>query len=219
MFDQVLAIVTKDLLVEFRTRYALNALFMFALVTLTAVSFTTSRGELDVNLLSALLWIVLFFSTMTGAARSFVAEEDAHTAPLLRMFAEGVVVFWGKFLGNLLLLVALAVVTTPLYFFLMGAPTESLGLHAIGIGLGIVGLSGGSTIVAAIVAQSAARGALFTALSFPILLPVLSLAIQINAAAFAGMSVAEVTPQIVGLLAYTGALITASVLLFDYVWR
>ncbi len=222
MFKQALAIVAKDLRVEFRTRYALNALLMFALVTLAAVSYTTSESSSiagDSNLLSALLWIVLFFSTMTGAARSFVAEEDSHTAPLLRLAASGTVVYWGKFVGNLMLLLALGVVTFPLYVFLMGAETGNLGLHILGITLGAVGLSGGATIVAAIVAQSAVRGALFTALSFPVLLPFLTLAIQINAAAFAGMPMAEVAPQIMGLVSYSGVLITTSVLLFDSVWR
>lgn len=222
MLKYALAIVAKDMRVEFRTRYALNALLMFALVTLAAVSFTTSSSSSlagDPNLLSALLWIVLFFSTMTGAARSFVAEEDSHTAPLLRLGAAGAVVYWGKFLGNLMLLLVLAAVTFPLYVFLMRTGFGNLGLHIIGIVLGAIGLSGGATIVAAIVAQSAVRGALFTALSFPVLLPFLALAIQINAAAFAGFPLAEVTSQVMGLVAYSGVLITASVLLFDFVWR
>ena len=213
------AIVAKDFKIEFRTRYALNALLMFALVTLTAVSFTTAKAELDATLHSALLWITLFFSSMTGVARSFVAEEDAHTAPLLRMFAGGTVVYWGKFLGNLALLLILAAVTAPLYMFLMGVDPGNIGLHALGIGLGVIALSGGTTIVAAIVAQSSVRGALFTALSFPLLLPLLALAIQINSAAFQGLPLAEVSQQALGLLAFGGALITGAVLLFDFVWR
>ncbi len=222
LFKQALAIVAKDMRVEFRTRYALNALLMFALVTLTAVSFTTSSSSTisgDTNLLSALFWIVLFFSTMTGASRSFVAEEDAHTAPLLRLSAGGTVVYWGKFAGNLMLLSVLGAVTFPLYVFLMSADVGNIGLHIVGIVLGTIGLSGGATIVAAIVAQSAVRGALFTALSFPVLLPFLVLAIQINAAAFAGLPMVEVYSQIMGLVAYSGVLITTSVLLFDFVWR
>ncbi len=222
MLKHAIAIVTKDLRVEFRTRYALNALLMFALVTLAAVSYTTSASSLiarEPNLLSALFWIVLFFSTMTGASRSFVAEEDSHTAPLLRLGAGGTVVYWGKFMGNLMLLLVLGAVTFPLYVFLMGASVGNLGLHIVGIVLGAIGLSGGATIVAAIVAQSAVRGALFTALSFPVLLPFLALAIQINAAAFAGFPLVEVGSQILGLVAYSGVLITTSVLLFDFVWR
>lgn len=219
MFKQALAIVIKDLRVEFRTRYALNALFMFALVTLAAVSYTTSEAQMDPTLFAALLWIVLFFSAMTGMARSFVVEEDSHTAPLLRLAAGGMVVYWGKFLVNLLVLLALALVTLPLFVFLMGAPVGSLGLQALAVLLGVIGLSGGSTIVAAIVAQSATRGALFTVLSFPVLLPILALSIQVSAVAFGGGSFEEVATYAVGLVSYSGALITASSMLFEYVWR
>jgi heme exporter protein B len=219
LFKQALAIVIKDLRVEFRTRYALNALFMFALVTLAAVSYTTSQAQMDKTLFAALLWIVLFFSAMTGMARSFVVEEDSHTAPLLRLAAGGMVVYWGKLLVNLLLLLSLAIVTLPLFIFLMGAPAGSLGVQALAICLGVIGLAGGSTIVAAIVAQSVSRGALFTVLSFPVLLPILALSIQISAVAFGGGSLAEVTTHAVGLVSYSGAMITASSMLFEYVWR
>lgn len=219
MLRKAAAIIAKDLRVEFRTRYALNALFMFALVTLTAVSYTTSGAALDNSLLSALLWIVMFFSSMTGMARSFMVEEDAHTAPLLRVFASGAVTFWGKFLTNLILLAALGAVTLPLYLFLMRASDGNISLHIISITLGIIGLSGGTTIVAAIVAQSSARGALLTALAFPILLPLLALVIPISAAAFAGQPASEVSQYILGLISYSGALITASAMLFDFVWR
>ena len=219
MLKEAWAIVAKDFKIEFRTRYAINALLMFALVTLTAVSFTTADATLDATLQSALLWIVLFFSAMTGVARSFVAEEDAHTAPLLRIFASGTVVYWGKFFGNLVLLLALALVTVPLFMFLMNVEIGNLGLHVIGILLGVIALSGGTTIVAAIVAQSSVRGALFTALSFPLLLPLLALAIQVNAAAFQGLPFSEVSQQVLGLVAFSGALISGAALLFDFVWR
>ncbi|MFQ5608316.1 MAG: heme exporter protein CcmB [Candidatus Zixiibacteriota bacterium] len=219
MLRKAAAIIAKDLRVEFRTRYALNALLMFALVTLTAVSYTTSGVKMESELLSALLWIVMFFSSLTGMGRSFMVEEDAHTAPLLRVFASGTVTFWGKFLTNLLLLAGLGAITLPLYLFLMRAGAGNLGLHIMAVALGVIGLSGGATIVAAIVAQSSARGALLTALAFPILLPLLALVIPVSAAAFAGQPASEVSQYILGLISYSGALITASALLFDFVWR
>ncbi len=88
---EVAAVFVKDLRAEFRTRVALNAVGLFALTTLAAVAYTIGPFRLAPDdrpfLLSALLWIVLFFAAMAGLDRSFVKEEETHTAPLLRLAA------------------------------------------------------------------------------------------------------------------------------------
>ncbi len=55
-------------------------------------------------LLSVLLWIVIFFAALAGLDRSFVKEEESHTAPLLRLAAAPSVVWAGKLLYNLVLI-------------------------------------------------------------------------------------------------------------------
>jgi len=219
LLKKAFAIVAKDMRVEFRTRYAINALLMFLLVSIAAVSVVVAEIELTPVLHAALLWLALFFSSMTGIAHSFVREEDGRTAPLLRLSAAGEVVFWGKFLVNLLILVMAAIIALPLYCLLMNIEFGSLEVHALGLGLGVIGLSGATTIVSAIVSQASARAALFTALSFPLLLPLIILSIEISTAAFAGGTIADVEMPLMLLFSYAGVMITASTMLFDYVWR
>ena len=72
----LLALVKKDLVEEFRTRYAINALLMFALVSLVVVSFSVGANALGSQLHAALLWVVIFFTSMSGLGRSFVKEEE-----------------------------------------------------------------------------------------------------------------------------------------------
>ncbi|MCD4692288.1 MAG: hypothetical protein K8R79_05200, partial [Calditrichales bacterium] len=59
-------IFKKDLQQEFKTRYAVNAILLFAVVTLTAVSFSMGAYTASREVLAALLWIILFFSSMSG---------------------------------------------------------------------------------------------------------------------------------------------------------
>ena len=98
------AIFGKDLASELRTRFAVNTLLLFSVTSLTIVSFSTARTPLTKEAQSALLWIVIFFSAMTGLARSFVREEESGTADALRLTAPAESVFLGKFAFNCVLL-------------------------------------------------------------------------------------------------------------------
>ena len=70
--SEAVAIWLRDLRGEFRTRYAVNAILMFAVTTLIAVSFSIGSfriGEADKPFLYAvLLWIILVFSALSGLA-------------------------------------------------------------------------------------------------------------------------------------------------------
>ncbi len=212
------AICLKDLRAEFRTRYALSAIALFAVTTLTVVSFALGAFGLEQYLLGGLLWVVIFFAAMAGLSRSFVHEEEAKTAPALRLAAPPGAVYLGKLLFNLALLVMLEVLVVPLFIVMMNLEIAHLGHFLVVLILGGMGLAGVTTVVAAIVTQTGARGALFSVLSFPLLLPLLVACIQGSQAALTGGELADVWPNVQLLFAYCIATVTTSVLVFPAVW-
>lgn len=216
---KALAVLTKDIRTELRTRYSLNALFMFAFTTLVVVSFSLGQLSLDVQVLSALYWIIIFFSAMSALAGVFVKEEDTKTAQTLRLFARPSVVYAGKLAYNVLLLTILCVMVTPLYVIFMNVTVPDWPLFLIVIGLGIIGLAGATTIIGAIVAKANVRGALFAVLSFPVLLPLLVAAIGGTNAALMGAGWSGAENHVKLLVAYAVIMITTSVALFDFVWN
>src|SRR5260370_16920314 len=80
---EVGAVFAKDTRAEFRSRSAVNAILLFALTTLAVVSFSLSAQGLapgiKARILASLLWIVLFFSAMSGLPPVFLKEEDILT--------------------------------------------------------------------------------------------------------------------------------------------
>ena len=120
---EVMAIFAKDARSEYRSRAAVNAILLFALTTLAVISFSVSTQGLapgiKARILSALLWIILFFASMSGLPRVFVKEEDTRTAMALRLSARPSVVFVGKLLFNVVLLLAVGLAVVPLYVILM----------------------------------------------------------------------------------------------------
>ncbi len=216
-----LAVLYKDLLCEFRTRYAINAIVLFGVTTLTVVSFSVGQQDLSPDMYSALFWIIIFFSAMSGLAHVFVREEDAKTSTILRLTADPTPVYLGKLAYNLMLLALLQVIISPLFFILTDAVLAEPVLFIIAVILGTVGLAGATTLIAAIISKASVKGALFAVLSFPILLPLLIGLIGATTAAFsestAGLGVASSEIQL--LVSYAVIMITASILLFEYVWE
>lgn len=212
----VWAILRKECRTEWRTRYGLNASLLFALTTLTTVSFAAGRLGDRSDLLSAFLWIVLLFASMASLAHAFVREVDGHTLTFLRMVASPAAIALGKLLFNLVFLVVLEIVLVPLFFILMDAPPPQWGKFLTLLGLGSVALAATSTLVGAIIAQTRSRGALFAAVSLPLLLPVMAAAV--NGTRHQWQS-GTVMPEVRLLLGFTAAVLGVSVLLYDHLWN
>jgi heme exporter protein B len=209
----------KDFKQEFRTRYAINAIILFAVVTLVAISFSIGTYGADNTTKAALLWVILFFSAMSGLAHIFNREEEKHTSETLKLVVEPLVVYAGKLLFNFLLLLVLEVIIIPLFFMVMNYSVQNLPLFIAILFLGSIGLSSGATIIAAIISKAGARGALFSVLSFPILLPVLITGISATRIIVIQSDVTAISKELQMLFAYSVVIITASVLLFDVIWK
>jgi heme exporter protein B len=217
------AVFQKDLRVELRTRYALNALLLFAISTVFAISLgvgpLSAQQNSDLPLIqAALLWLAVLFASLSGLSRSFVQEEEARTAAALRLAAPPAAVYLGKLWFNLALLLALDIVVVLLFLIFVRARVADWGMLLLTVLLGSVALTSATTIIAALVAQARIKGALFTVLALPLLIPLLTLAIRATQLAFVGGTWAQAAPLLQASAAYAVAMTVASLLLFDAVW-
>jgi heme exporter protein B len=223
LLEAALAVLRKDLLAEWRTRIAVNALFLFAFAVLVLVGYAVGPTRLapedrpTVN--AVLLWIVIFFSAMTGLARVFVKEEEGGTASALRLAAPPAAVLLGKYLVNIVLLFAVTAFIVPLFLVLTSFEIACPPLFAVLLVLGCLGLAGASTFTAALVSKAAAKGALFAVLSIPLLLPPLIAAVSGTQVAAREADFSAGLDFVRVLVAYDGVVTTAAFALFDAVWR
>lgn len=218
--SEAAAVFAKDWRCELRNRYALNTLGLFAFTTLVVVS--VSLGPLGVSVaqgtavLPVLLWIVLLFAATAGLPRAFVQEEETHTATALRLAATPSAVFCGKLAYSVALVAALELLITPLYLAMMSLEVGSPLLLAGVLAAGGYGLAAGSTLVAAIIAQARSRGALFAVLAFPVLLPLLLMAVELTRNAVGGDPAGV---AMVPLLLYDASVTIFGLMLFPVVWN
>jgi heme exporter protein B len=212
----VWAILRKECRAEWRTRYGLNAALLFAVTSLTAVSFAAGRLGGRTDVLAGLFWIVLLFATLASLSHAFVREVEGHTMLMLRLVASPTDIALGKLAFNVLFLVVIELVLAPLFLVLMGAPAPPWGAFLALLGLGTLALAASSTLVGAVIAQTRGRGALFAGISLPLLLPVLAAAVTGMREMWAGHSIAA---SVRLLAAYAVALLAASLLLYDHLWE
>ncbi len=240
------ALLEKDFRAELRTRVAMSAVgvFAFAALLLIALAMATLKDArsapllklpdpVSLDLLSrlshpawdpisklGLLWVLLCFSAFAGLSHSFLHEEESGTTTALRLTMRSGSVFAGKYLFNLILLVLVALIITPVYMVLTGMESGSPLVFLCVMVCGCVGLSAVATIVAALAAKAHSSGALYGAIGLPLLVVFLLMLLNAGSALYAPEPGLIATVRAVGgLLSYGILILAVSALTFQFVWE
>lgn len=214
------AVLMKDLRLEFRSRYALNMLLMFVISTLVMVVYAIGQEEISPRVQSAMIWVVIMFSASVGLGRSFIGEEERGTVLLLQLNTRPDMVYAGKLLFNILLILVVNSLAFVAYIFLLGIQVERPLLFMSTVVLGAISLASATTLLAALIARSSNQGALLPVLLFPLLVPLLLSVVHATQSAMAGgAGMLAAQDDLKVIVGFAGVTITMSVLLFEYVWN
>ena len=214
------AVFTKDLYSELRTRYALNSLLMFVVVTLAIILFSTAGETVSPSLAAGILWVIIFFAAMSGLSRSFVSEEERGTAMTLQLWVKPSAVLIGKLAFNVLLIYILNAMIILAYLLTMPSfVIQTPSIFLLTILIGSFGLASASTFIAAIISKANSKGTLYPVLSFPILLPLLMSVIDATRLSVDGASLIDALDDLKIMVSYAVVVTTIAIVLFDFVWR
>lgn len=169
------AALRKELLLQWRSRGQLMAVFVFGATALLLFSFAVGPDAKTLRTFSAgFLWLGLLLSSTLTLAESFHSEmENRALEGLLLLPSNPLALYYGKAIANWLQLMLLGVALVPIMVILYDAGTTDL-LRLLGIiALGTAGLSAPGTLYAAMTAQVKAKQMLLPLLLFPLIVPVL----------------------------------------------
>ncbi len=215
-----IALFKKDFSSEVRTRYAINSLAMFIVVTISVILFSIGQETISEYLSGGLFWVVVFFTAMSGLSRAFVSEEERGTTLTLQLVASPSTIFSGKLLFNLILVFSMNLIIAFLYTALFEMfVMKNFLLFIFTFILGNIGIGAASTVIAAIIAKASSKGTLYPVLSFPILLPLILTLIETTKLAMDGTSIADSSTELLVLFSYDMVMIGAGFLLFDFIWK
>ncbi len=219
-FEQAFAVCAKDLRIEFRERTAVSAVVLFSVTSLVVLGFALAGNNLAREVSAPLLWVVMFYAAFSGLAHVFTVEEDGGTSMTLQLAADPTAVYFGKLLYNLALLSCVALIAVPLFLVISAVPVPYPWKLIAVVSGGSFALASAATMTGVIVAKARGRGALFGALGFPMVLPLLIMAVVATRNALNPETMAwEPLRDVGGLIAYGTMMGAASFLVFPYVWE
>lgn len=212
--EQLAAIVRKDFLVGLRRRASFAAMMMFALTATASLSLSTGGAPIEPKILSALLWVVIFFAASAGISGTFDDEAQAGTLPTLKLYADAQAILFGKMIYVFLSLTALTIFIVPIFLILFDVALANVLLLLITLLLGVVGLSAAGTLTAALTTSATVKGGLFPILLFPVTLPIFLLAITLTEISLTGATFDGGALIVIAI--FDAILILASSILYDY---
>jgi heme exporter protein B len=188
-FRQVLVVAAKDLRAELRTKEAINGSLAFSLVILLLFSFAFDpTGDTTREISGGLLWIVFAFAGTLILNRSFARElpNDCLDA-LIAAPISGAALFLGKAIANFVLLLAMELVSLPIFgIFYNVRWTGQFPELLLVLLLGTWALTVLGTMTSALTVNIRLREVMLPLLTYPVLVPALMAAMQLTMTLIAG---------------------------------
>lgn len=171
----MIAALRKELLLQWRTRAQMLAVFVFGATALLLFSFAVGPNAEDLRKFSAgFLWLGLLLSSTLTLSESFHSEmENRALEGLLLLPSDARVLYYAKAIANWLQLTLLGIALVPVMVVLYDAGTSRIPMLIVVLALGAAGLSAPGTLYAAMTAQVRSKQTLLPLLLFPLIVPAL----------------------------------------------
>ena len=198
------AAVRKEVLLQWRTKSEMVAVFVFGAAALLLFSFAVGPVADALRRFSAgFLWLALLLSSTLTLSESFHTEmEHRALEGLLLLPANPRDFYYGKALANWLRLFLLGVALVPVMVILYDAGTLRLAELLLVIALGSAGLSAPGTLYAAMTAQLRAKQTLLPLLLFPLIVPALLASVKATSLLLLGDPMGQARSWILLLIAF-----------------
>ena len=217
----VLAIVRKDLRIEWRTRETIVTLAVLGvlLVTVLAVAHDPT-AEAAPALVAPVLWAAVVFTGLVGVERGFLLEREQDCLAGLRGAPiDPTALYVAKLLVNVLLLSVTEAVVVPVTgLFLRVDLWSAVPSLVVVLFLGTLGFAAVATLFAFVTVRLRTRQAMLPLLVLPLLVPLLIAAVKATEAAL-GPGLATAQQALGVLISFDVIFVTAGLLLFPAIVR
>jgi len=216
LLSEVKYLIKKELLLEWRSKYALNGVLLYVVSTVFVcfLSFVSLKGITW----NALFWIIMLFASINTVSKSFLQESKGRQLYIYTI-ASPLALIISKSIYNMLLMLLVTLVALAFYTLVFDYVPEDMGLYFVATVLGSLSFSTIFTMISAIASKAGNGGMLMAILSFPVIIPVITVLIKLTKNACDGLD-RSVSLDEIGILLIINVLVVAfSMLLFPYLWR
>lgn len=215
LIRQVQLLILKEIKSEWKQRHAINGI-LIQLVAAVFIAYLT-LGTLKVQVWNGLFWIILMFTTLQAVARGFLQESSGRMLYLHQMASPQAIIL-GKIAYSFLLSAILGLVCWFTYGLLLGNEVQNPINFLLTLLLFNGGLAALVGTLSAVAAKAGGNHLLVPVLSFPLLIPLILVAVR-SAKAATGQMTLSGYKDIWVLLLLDVMLVLISVVLYRFVWR
>ena len=217
-FLKVWAILVKDMAAELHTREMISAMLVFSILALLIFSFALDlRGATARAAAPGVLWATVAFAGTLGLSRSLAREQQAGCMDgLLLAPVDRSAIFFGKALGNAILMGLVEVVLLPLFSALFGVPLLRPGVLLV-TALGTLGYAAVGTLLAAIAVNTRAREVMLPIMLLPLAIPALIASVRATGVLVEGGALGYAMGWVRLLVVYDLVIVAVALLTFGYV--
>lgn len=206
----------KDLTVDWRQQNPITGIILYLSSTIFS-AYMAFGGFISVEVWNALFWIILLFTSISAVSKSFIQEERRNHYYFF--LCKPTEIILSKLVYSFLYLVTLALISLLVYSVLLGNPIDNYSLFLLNLLLGCLGLSSAFTMVSAIAFRTSNRSIMMAVLGFPIIIPVLILAIGNSSKILDGFIWMQIQGNMLALLSVDVIIIALSFVLFPFTWK
>lgn len=217
MLKEINALIQKEILLEWRQRYALGGIFLYV-VTTVFVCFLSFKNVIEVSAWNALFWIIVLFASINASAKSFLQESRGRLLYYYTISSPQAFIL-SKIIYNALLMLILSVTCFAFYSLFMGNLVENIPLFFLIIIMGSIGISSLLTMISAIASKANNNFTIMAILAFPIIMPILITIIKLSQNAIDGTDLSYNLKYFSVLFSLDIIVVILSYLLFPYLWK
>jgi heme exporter protein B len=216
LLSEVKHLMAKDMRQEWRQRYALNGILLYvvAAVFVTYLSVKIS----DKPTWNAIFWIIILFTSVSSAAKSFIQEGRGRWLYYYQLASPQAIIV-SKTLYNSLLMMVMCGLCFVFYTLLLGNMADNIGMFLLVTLLGSLGFSAVMSMTSAIASKAGNSNLLMPVLSIPSIIPLLLVTIKASKAAIDGLSNDIILRDCLVLFAFYMAISAMAYVLFSFLWK
>ncbi|MGV3507696.1 MAG: heme exporter protein CcmB [Sphingobacteriaceae bacterium] len=216
LFSQVKFLVQKEIILEWRSKYAFNGILLYVVSTIF-VCFLSFK-QINPITWNALFWIIMLFASVNAIAKSFLQESKGRQLYYYSIVSAKAVIL-SKIVYNILLMLLLSLIAIGFYMIVFNNPVGDPLFYLLAVLIGSISFASVFTMISGIASKANNSGALMAILSFPVIIPLLMVLIKFSKNAMDGLDRSVSLNEIGVLAAINLIVITVSLLLFPYLWK
>ncbi len=216
LLKEISFLLKKEFTLEWRQKYAISGILLYVLSTVFIIFI--SFQKISPQLWNVLFWVIMLFASINAVVKSFV-QESGNRQLYYYQLANPLAILLSKMVYNTILLLLIGGLTFVALGFIAGSPVEDAGQFAMALFFGSLGFSITFTFVSAIAAKADNSSTLMAILSFPVVIPILLLLVNLSAHSIGLLGGGGVMKDVMMLVAVDLVLLALGMVLFPFLWR